>query len=373
MPEWTYQVADLLTGVIAAELPLANVSITKPINDSGTFGGDLNLAYNTGVDDPYGLTTPARTAIYAFRDGIPYWGGIIWTRRYNSISKVVNIGAADWWSYFDHRKIVPLLDTIDGASAVASYQVPFTAVDQNAIARALITLAQTHTGGNIGITLDSSLSGVNLTQTYMGYSLTNVADGLRALTKLNGGPDIRFDVGTPQDGTNRPQRRMFIGAPLLGVEDGLVFEYGGNLISYEWPSDGTRMGVRQYDVGAGSDVSTPICIHEDTAKYGDGWPLLEAETAHDTVTDIPTLLSYTRADQAAASLPVVIPTIVVNSSMDPALGQYAPGDYARVIIQDEFMINGIDTTLRIASINVSPGDTVEQASLVMNPTQDDVV
>lgn len=370
--EWTYLVADLLTGVIGAELPLSNVSMTKTLNDAGTFSGTLFLGRTGGFKgDAYALTTPARTAIYALRDGTPFWGGILWASRYDSTNASVDIGGADWWSYFDHRKIVPLLDTTDGPSAVAAMSTTYAATEINQIARNLLTLAQTHTNGNLGMQLDSSATGLLTDMTYDGYSLTGVGDALRALTKLTGGPDIRFDVGNPSDDSNRPSRLMLVGNPRLAQDgDPLVIEYGGNLISYTWPRDGSSMATRGYAVGSGTEQATPVSIHEATSRYVDGWPLLEEETGYDTISDGPTLTSYARADVAAADLPKVVPTLIVNSEMDPKLGQYAPGWESRLLIKDAYFVNGLDTTVRIVQLNVQPADGVEQTALAVNAIED---
>lgn len=375
--EWTYLVADLLTGTIGAELPLSGVTMTKVLNDSGTFTGNLQLGKpGSFVGDVFGLTTPARTALYALRDGVPWWGGILWTTRYDSTSSTLQIGGADWWSYFDHRKIVPLLGTVDGPSTVAGWSVTYNE-DQNQIARDLVALAQTHTAGNIGMIVDSSSSGLTQNITYDGYSLNALGDALRALTKLKGGPDIRFDVGSPRDGTNRPARLMLVGDPTLAQDgDPLVIEYGGNMISYMWPRDGSAMATRTYAVGSGTEEATPISVNEDVTKYADGWALLEQELPFDTISDSPTLTASAEAATASASRPLAVPTFVVNGDMDPKLGQYAPGWEFRALISDAYFYDNppnsdaLDTLVRLVSISVSPGDGVEQVTLAVNPIGD---
>lgn len=382
MADWTYLLADLRTNTITAEIPLAGAKPGKKLGSSGGLSGSWALSSRWVGGDPYSLTRPARTALYALRDGRPWWGGIVWTSRYDSRTRQIQLGASDWWSYFDHRKILPLLGTDPAVNVVASLATTYTGVDQNQIARNLLALAQSHTGGSLGVVADGTDSGVLRDRTYTGYELTDVGDALTKLSQLDGGPDIMFDVSPTLDSQGRPVRIMRIGAPTLGqMGSPNVFESGGNILSYTWPSDGTRMTTRAFAVGDGMEIGQLIAVSEDTARYDDGWPLLETDTSYSTVSVASTLQSHADADQAAAKLPVVVPTLVVRGDgrnargevVGPAIGDYAPGDDARVVIQDGFFAVGIDTTMRIVGIDVDPGDgSIEEVTLSMNPLLDDV-
>jgi hypothetical protein len=370
---WTYLVADLRTNIIVAELPLSKVTIAKKLGDAGSMSAQLPTS-KVLSGDPYVLTTPGRTAMYALRDGVPWWGGVLWTRRYDSSTGIVDLAGSDWWSYFDHRKVLPILGASPGINTVAPLTVTYTGVDQNQIARNLVTLAQSHTGGDIGIQLDTSLSVTPRDRTYRGYELGDVGQRLRELAQVDGGPDIMFDVsGT--DTSGRPIRILRLGDPWLGQQGSPhVFELGGNLLSYQWPSDGTRMATRAFATGDGIAEGALIAVAENTPRYADGWPLLEAEKGYTSVTDAGTLFDHARADQYAARLPVALPTISVRGDAGgPRIGDYSPGDDARVVFPagDPFLRNGLDTVMRIVGISVSPGDAVEVATLTMSPMLED--
>jgi hypothetical protein len=111
-PVYTYMVHDLLTNAPLGELPLTGVRHGRRLNDAGAFTGTFDLDAKTStrrrVKDPYDWTMPVTRCVYAYRDERPVWGGIIWTRRYDSSTRKVQIGAADWWSYFDHRRVIPI-------------------------------------------------------------------------------------------------------------------------------------------------------------------------------------------------------------------------------------------------------------------------
>jgi hypothetical protein len=372
-PEWTFSIADLQTGVILADLPFDGVKYSTPLNDSGTFGASLALDDKIAAKhDVRDLTTPGRRCFYAIRDGVPMYGGIIWSSTYNSSSQTVGIGGADWWSYFDARKILPVLTGLDPnlTTQIAALVTDYDNLDQNTIARALVALAQSHTGGDIGIQLDATTSGFFRDRTYYGYDLADVGEALRQLCNVIDGPDIRFIVAADAAAPGGIARRMVIGEPFIGQSGSQhVWEYGRNLTGYAWPRDGASMATRAFALGEGMEQGQLIAWHEDTGPYAAGWPLLEREASYTTVREADTLVSHAEADQFAARNPIVLPALQLRPGIAPELGDYNTGDDARLIIQDRywggadgFPGNGLDTTVRIVdtqvSISASAGETV---------------
>lgn len=374
-PRWTYLIADLRTNAILGELPLAGPRMSKLLNAAGTLTATtLPLSDRRMRDlDVFDMTRPARRAVYAVRDARPWWGGIIWTSTRDSASDTVSIGAGDFWTYFDHRKLLPVL-TVPPPSYtyVAERTTTYGGVEQNQLARNLVALAQSHTGGDIGLAVDATSSGITRDRTYRGFELTDVGEALRQLAGVIDGPDICFDVGGP-DTAGRPTRLLRLGTPLLGQQGSPhVWEAGGNILSYKWPSDGTRMATRTFAVGDGIDQGALIAVAEDTARYADGWPLLESETGYTTVTTTDVLQEHADADQVGARLPVVLPQLVVKGDSAPRVGEYGVGDDARVVIRDSFFRAGIDTPMRVIGIEISPGEDVEAVTLTMSPLLEDV-
>lgn len=378
-PVYSYVVHDLLTNNPLGELPLSGVEFSQRLNDSGSLRGSFQVQPRTFsqrvVKDPYDLTMPARRCIYAYRDERPVWGGIIWTRKYDSSSRSVQIGCGDWWSYFDHRKVLPLLSfPVNPQFDVAELAVTYTGVEQNQLARNLVTLAQSHTGGNLGIVADTSASLINKDRTYRGYELSSVGDMLRQLSGVLDGPDMIFDTGGP-DTTGRPIRQFRQGEPYLGQQGSpWVWEFGSNLKSYTWPSDGSRFVTRQFSTGEGSVEGTIIAVSEDTSRYAMGYPLVEAESSYTTVSDSAVLQQHADADQYSARLPVVLPELTVRGDMSPLIGEWGIGDDATVQIEDDFAPTGINTTLRIVGASITPpGDSGEEiVKLTVSPLLDDV-
>lgn len=373
-PVYTYLLADLATNRILEEIRLTGVKFNRPLNSGGRFNGAWKLGPQTAKFDVYDLTMPCRRVIYAFRDSRPMWGGIIWTRNYDSVTKTLQIGAADWWSYFDHRKVLPTF-TADGTlTQVAGLTEAYTATDQNAIARGLVATAQAHTGGNILVTpADTNSSGQLRDRTYPGFNLTQLGDALTNLCNVINGPDIVFDVLPAATGA--PQRVIRIGTPSLGQQGSAHrWEVGGNVVAYGWPSDGTRMGTRAFATGQGVELGMPIAVAEDTSKYAGGFPLLETEAQYGSAEDTTTLTGHAQADQQVARMPVVLPKLIVRGDIPPTAADVDRGDDGWLIVPpgDLFHKNGFEGPVRVVDMSFAPGKDAERVELTMAPLLDGV-
>jgi hypothetical protein len=384
---YAYLVADLRTGVVLDELPLHGVSFSTVLNDAGEFRGQLAIGdRRIGIREPQRLTEPGRTALYVARDGVLVWGGVIWTSKYTSTERLLEIGAGGFLSYFDRRRVLPA--TYDPTSDdVATLEISYADQDQAEIARDLVRTAQAHPGGDIGVRVDgpgeagSGGSG-GLAESgqaavapayprsliFHGYELKSVGEALRELAALEDGPDFLFDVAFGQDGS--PVRRLRVGEPHLGQDGAPHFwEYGANLMSYAWPQDGASMAGRVFALGAGSESGQLIEAAADFSRLDAGWPLTETEVSQVHVEDRALLGSIAWATLGAVSGPVVLPELVVRADREPVLGSYQVGDHAQVVVKDDFFPGGTEFRVRILGIEVSPGDDAgeELVTLTVSP------
>jgi len=371
---YTYLVADLSSGVILDELPLTGVSFDKRLNDTGSFRGQLR------VDDPEIrdrgprlLTEPGRTAVYVDRNGDLLWGGIFWTSRYSAANSTLEIGASDFLSYFEHRRVLAY-PVADPPRSVAYTD------DQLAIAVSLVQLAQSHRGGDLGLEvrvlvpadIPAGTSGVTRTVSYAAEELKLVADALRDLANAKNGFDFVVDVEYGREGT--PVRFMRFGYPRLDQPGAPhIWEYGANLIDFTWPRDAASMVTRMFAQGT-SDGGAPLLKWaEDSAAYDNGWVLLE-DAASQLDTKEPTLVhAQAWGELEARRRPVVLPELTVRADLEPIVGSYDVGDDMRVIIDDPFFAAGHeDVTVRLLSFEVTPGDDagLEQVTLTVTPIRE---
>lgn len=101
--EYKYITTDLVTGDLLNEIPLQNVRYGRSLKEAGSFSGTIPVIDDTFNMELYANTLPGKTALFIVRDGVCVWGGIIWARSYDIISKTLEISGAEFTSYLYHR------------------------------------------------------------------------------------------------------------------------------------------------------------------------------------------------------------------------------------------------------------------------------
>jgi hypothetical protein len=358
--QYRYLFADLLTNQIIAELPLTGVNFTQQLNTAGTLQGHLLLS---GVN-AYGLnvnasTIPARTAIYVDRNGSLVWGGIIWSRSYNSATQTLSITAREFESYFERRRITSTIS--------------YTNLDQATIAQSLLSLAQGVPSGNIGLIIGNETTGVTLSRTYYNYELKTYFAAIQDLSRALNGFD--FNVVVAYDNDGNPTKTFKIGYPRIGTAYGLndtgipMFELGSNIVEYDFPEDGSITANSVYALGAGSNEGKLISNAQDASKLSSGWPLLEEQANYSDVTDATYLSSLSNGLVQNVSYPPTTIKVVAPPYLDPVFGSYQIGDNARIRITDDRFPTSLDTLYRIVAFNVTPGENgPEQVTVTLTST-----
>lgn len=347
MAEYRYLFADLLTNQILAELPLTGVNFTQQLNTAGTLTGSLQLSgINSAALNVTAATIPARTAVYVDRDGTLVWGGVLWSREYNSKSQTLHLTAQEFESYFDRRRITS--DTV------------FNGTDQLTAAQTLITNAQAATNGNIGITVGTETSGVPVTRTFYGYEYKTVFGALQELSRSTTGFD--FNVYVYYDSNGNPAKLLRLGYPRYGQvysatsPTAIVLDLPGNITEYSWPEDGSIAANYLYAIGAGSNPGKLLSTAFDGTKIAAGWPLLEDQINYSDVSDATLLDNLAAGQVAVVSYPPTTIKAVIPATIDPIFGSYEIGDDARVRILDDRFTSQLDTVYRIVAFNVQAGE-----------------
>lgn len=363
MSQYRYLLADLVTNDILAELPLTNVQFSQVLNTAGSFTGSIlgSDARELPYDFP-NTTIPTRTAIYVDRDGVLVWGGIIWTRTWDSESQHYTFSAREFPSYFERRRIT-------------TTQV-FTATDQLVVAQTLITDAQNVTGGDIGIVVGSETSPILVDRVYFDYEFKDVWQAIKDLSNQQDGFDFNIDVAYV---SGDPTKFLRLDYPARGrtftYSDpaALVFDFPGNLVMYEYPEDGSVTANKMYGIGPNSNEAMIRAVATaPTNQIAAGFPLLEDTTTYNDQYDPTLLYQQTLGEVTAKQLPVVTMKIVIPAYVPPVLGSYKTGDQCLVrITDDRFPAQtnggyGLVTIKRIVAISVEPGeDGPERVTLTL--------
>jgi hypothetical protein len=344
MARYTYLVCDLLTNAVLAELPLSEVEFTVSLNDAGPFSAKLPLSDRRVQKlDPLGSTQPGRTALYVDRDGVLIWGGILWSRKYDSDTRTLEIDGAEFWSYFKRRFITSAVN--------------YSNLDQITIASNLLTLAQSASHGNIGVLVnpDAVTSGVNRDCVHYSFELKPYSEAIEEFATLDDGFDFAIDVSYVG---GVPTKIWRPAAPRRGrsvSQSGWVFDYPGNIMGYDYNEDATEQATALYVVGAGEgdDMAQSSLIAQ--ALLDAGYPLLDGSISVKDTTDPVVLASRARAESRAMSGVVTVPEATVRADRDPVLGSYIVGDNARLTIADSARFpTALDVFQRITGFTVTP-------------------
>jgi hypothetical protein len=352
---YRYHLYDLRSGTHIDTLPLENVTFSTELRGVGTFTGELPL-YADGLDASRVMqaTIPLRTKIFVERDNALVWGGrLIAPRDYESTRGRMTVNAEETLGAFADR-FLPSLS--------------YLSIDQLTIARNIITELQNDDGGDMGLLLDATTSGVLRDRT---YALGDRTPGLTALTNLseviNG---FEFATSVTWDSGMEPTESLMFGYPRLGrvgTATGLVLEYnrfgsaGGNVASYTW-SDGPGLFTKSWATTETDEGVQLVASATNNALITEGYPLLEQAEDFDGIVFLPTLQAHADALSAYAAGHRVTAQFTVHASPGLELGDWQIGDDTLVRISDwRFPPDpasgapGFSDYMRIVGVEVAPG------------------
>jgi hypothetical protein len=351
--QYRYLFADLVTNTINAELPLTGVTFGQNLNSAGDFSGHLIITDRRETAyDILTYTTPGKTALYIDRNGVLVWGGIIWSRTYNSTTQKLSLAGREFESYFEHRR-------------VGTTNVFTPGTDQLAVAQTLVTQAQAVAYGNIGVIVGSETSGKTLTNFYpiFDYEHRPVFDAVRELSAQSLPYGYDFNIDVAYDGSNVPTKTLKLDYPQRGTVYGPtlatapLLELPGQIVEYEYPEDGNTMSNVIYGYGAGSPPGTYQATAIDNSKLAAGFPLLENTANFSNIYDPNVVNNLTAGQVAAQSSPIVVMKITWDAYNTPTLGDFKTGDDFRIRITDARFPTGFDDNVRLTRYDVTVGES----------------
>lgn len=359
---------ETVTGNRLAVLPVSGYRWGTGLNGAGNVDATVPLRKLSKrlQGDIKTYVEPGRMSLAAVTDsGEVMEAGPIWKHRYEGSSGDLVLGATGVWSVFDKRKlIVPSWEIGD---RVQDTQVVLSGLSLGSIVRRLVADSISRDGGSLPILFPPSVAGSH-TRTYPGYELKWLGDALRDLTMVSGGPDVAFQPRVRGDGLGI-EWVLRIGDPfLVQVGDDWRWDAGapfGGVQNIDVDGDATGLAQRAWAIGNGMDDQILIGVAEESSPLTRGYPLLETQTAHTSVTEQDTIDAHAVAAHAVASRPWWTWSMSVNDR-SPAVGLYRPGDWATVSIPDshEYLQAGQYRT-RIFSIS---GDTSHTVKVTLAPT-----
>lgn len=345
--QYRYVVTDLRDNTIIGDLPLQRVSYTNELSREGTLSAEIQVNLDTMVYKLRETTVPGRTGLYVLRNGFPIWGGMIWKRRYSAPSRTLEIEAATFESYLYKR--------------FQRSNRSWAATDQLQIARQITT----NEAASILMTVDNKTSGRVRERNMYAHEFKTVGEELEQLGNLIDGFDWNVEI-TRGDGLTLFRTLRFY-YPYRGVSKEnttLSFEYPGSISSVSFSEDAESGANRMWAIGAGEAEEQITRVASDTAG---NWPQLHESRSYKSVSQYPTLQAHADSDLRRLRTPVEIAEVDVRADIEPYLGTYNPGDWARFVFKDEYFTPPVTMFMRIVGYTVRVDEEgLETISLVVN-------
>jgi hypothetical protein len=349
---YRYLLCDLLTDQPLADLPLSGVKFDRRISRRGSLQGGF-LAPTSKLVEVGRLAKAyaGRSALWVYRDGALWWGGIPWTVNAKQGPRgavAVSVTAATFDSYAHRRDLY-----VDKT---------YTAADQGVIIPDLWRTIQTDPRGDIGMVSTDQPTGVLRDRTYLATEHAKVGKLIEDLGDVIDGPEHTVDVFVDTDGSRVKSLR--VGQRLGSTVPRIVFQRavrgGGRVVEWEDTSDATAGGTTfqtRGDAPTGNVGEDTQPLVSDRAYrldlLADGWPLLDETADYPGVIDLATLNGYAEAmsDQQGGSMPTQGYTVQVgNTGWNPN----RLGDLVRLKLLDLWHDTVLDTAVRPVGCEVTP-------------------
>jgi hypothetical protein len=421
MATYRYLFADALTDQVIAELQLTGVTYGQELNTAGSFSGHILISdQRESIFDIDFATTPGRRALYVERDGTIVWGGLIWSRTYDSQTQTLGLTGREFESWLENRVVqsntTPYgqltysgdTDVFDVIRSIYSYLVarypPYSSlnigISSNLLGRpvgisaGMTWLGSWFSGFNYSVGDAVSYGGqawvANTANTNETPGTTSAWDALpdfqvldsefrpfldvvQQLSRQAGqtgfdfNVDITYDVsGNIVKTLNLEPRRGDV-VTIGSSQYSAVLDFPGNVVFYSWPEDGNSIVTEGFGVGNGSgdggiwygnDYLTTVANLDTlaTSQLLDGYPLLQKVYSASNEHNPFIVGDLTEAFVNAKQFPVTVATIVWDQVAQPPIGYFKVGDEFRISIVDSRFPNGLDTVMRLTKYEVQAGE-----------------
>jgi hypothetical protein len=351
--QYRYLIADLKNNEIISDLPLKGVSYSNILSDVGEFAGTIQINKSTKVFNIKKTVLPGKTAVYVLRNGLPIWGGIIWKISYSAPTRSLRVDANTFESYFYRR--------------FQRQNKSWANADQLQIARDIAN----QVAGDLGIIVGGGSSPRVRSRSVYKYEYKTIGEELQQLSDLIDGFDWNITL-SPAPGNKVTKTLQFFypdrGATKANTK--IAFEYPGSIESFTYTQDAERGATRMWAIGAGESEEQ---IERSATDISGNWPILEESYSYKTVVNGTTLQSHADSDLRRLRAPVEIVEAIVRANVEPFLGTYAPGDWARFSFQDDFFDPRETKFMRIIGYNVSVADDgIERVRLTLNTEREEL-
>lgn len=294
MPEWRAWVAETITGLVVADVVLAeNPQFERAINDKGSWTVALHIDERLNRRDDF--VTYVRPAWYSWivaYDDRPIQAGPVWTHGFNEEDRKLTVSGSGMAGMMD-RRVVRRAGGMPHKITDPSNDLAYRNLSLPGIMRALVADNLAQDGYGLPIDLPSPESGT-AERNYYGYSLAMMWDRMSELAEVINGPE--FDLAPVFINNGTAMRwQLRVGGPYLGdAESPAVWDYGGALSHIDVDVNGSAAPItRSYVKGSGEDAAMLTGYAQNDAAIAAGYPGMDhVDSDHTSVVEPPTLAAY---------------------------------------------------------------------------------
>lgn len=354
MTTYRYLLCDLLTDTPLVDLPLTGVTFEKRISRVGPLQATLHatnpkLVERARIAHAYA----GRSALWVFRDGQVWWGGVLWTARATQAERggvTLALAGATFDSYAHHRTLRATLNYVQ--------------TDQGLIIPRLWQHLQADPRGHIGMAAEDQPTGVLRDRAYYDHEHHKYGELIEALGDVEGGPEHTVD--TYLDETDTRTKRLRVANRLGATTPSIVFQRaargGGRVLEWDDTADAvdggttfqTRGDAAEGNVG---EEQTPLlsAVHEAHELLDAGWPLLDVTEDRPGVTELATLDGHAMALRDARAGQVQTKGYRVQVG-DTGWTPNRLGDPVRIRLRDLWHTETTDDTVRPVGCKVTAAE-----------------
>ena len=346
-------IADLRTGRQFLDIQvMENSTWSRALNTAESVTAVLDMQDPATIAlRPRQTMTPGRTILAVAAGDEILAAGPIWAHAYGRDRKTVTLTALGFWSYFDHRYLLPVVAATADVNtfivpdpSAAGKTKPNSALATNldnleygTIAKRWVQQAQAWTGGHVPVVFEDDRLGTH-ERNHDAVDFKNIGTLLTQLSQLEDGPDIRFKPRFTADrlGIEALLQTGTDADPLLAgnaVHSWTVGVPGSTISGLQVDADATHLaGIAWASAGRSVD-SVLVSRSTDTTLTDQGFPLFETlDTSHSTVVQQSTLDGYTREAVTLGRSALETWTFTAEAARQPYLGAYWEGDWCDITL-----------------------------------------
>jgi hypothetical protein len=352
-PFYRYYTADLITGNVLGDISLVDVSASMLLSAPGDFAGSFPVGQPR---DQYNMdcTQPGRTALYVERNDELIWGGILWTRHYDSDERRFDLTAQTFDSFYGR--------TVLEANYVKQ------AVEQVTCITSLVSKVNAQPSSNIGITCPAiTATGVLRTILLPAYEFHYADEVLDQIVTAADG--LEYTVEVVKTGTaDHPSKTIRL-APIdtlnVVANTGPYLDYpGGSIQKYIWPENAMQGGNTFAGRGAGIGNQAPTALYVDATSLAQGYPALWSVEEYNEIVDKKLVKTKTQRRLVTEKVPLTDPLFDVHG--DVMVGWWQKlGATVKFDIRDARFPNGYSSSRRMYGWDMSFEDEDTEESVTI--------